>query len=118
MLAALYKEKLKIKTSNEKYILVDNSKFVNRLGEKHPVPIECKKEKIEEIENKVKQLGATNIEIRKSNIEDGPLITDNGNIILHAWFDKINEHLEEKILQIDGVIESGLFIGYDIIVIK
>ncbi|NLC87385.1 MAG: ribose 5-phosphate isomerase A [Clostridiaceae bacterium] len=116
--AALYKEKLNMKASNENYILVDNSKFVNRLGEKHPVPIECKKEKIEEIENKVKQLGATNIEIRKSNIEDGPLITDNGNIILHAWFDKINEHLEEKILQIDGVIESGLFIGYDIIVIK
>ena len=44
--------------------------------------------------------------------------TDNGNYIVHAWFDKIDANLEEKFLQIDGVIESGLFIGYDIIVIK
>ena len=34
--AALYKEKLNIKSSNENYILVDNSKFVERLGEKTP----------------------------------------------------------------------------------
>lgn len=116
--AALYKEKLNIKNSNENYILVDSSKFVNKLGEKHPVPIECKQEKIEEIQEKVRGLGATKVEIRKSNIGEGPLITDNGNVILHAWFKKIEADLEEKLVQIDGVVESGLFIGYDIIVIK
>ena len=116
--AALYKEKMNMKNSNENYILVDNSKFVERLGEKHPVPIECKKDKIDSVKEEVKKLGALNIEIRKSNTNDGYLITDNGNYILHVWFDKISADLEEKILQIDGVLESGLFIGYDIIVIK
>lgn len=116
--AALYKEKLNIKQAKENYILVDNTKFVERLGEKHPVPIECKQEKIEEIKEKVKALGAVKLEIKKSNIGEGPLITDNGNILLYAWFDKIEANLEQAINNIDGVLENGLFIGYDIIILK
>lgn len=116
--AALYKEKMNMKNSNENYILVDNSKFVERLGEKHPVPIECEKDKVEQVKEEVKRLGATKLEIRKSNTNDGYLITDNGNYILHAWFNKIGASLEEELTQIDGVLESGLFIGYNIIVIK
>lgn len=87
-------------------------------GKKHPVPIEVEIDKIEVVQEKVKKLGATKVEIRKSNTNDGYLITDNGNYILHAWFNKIEVDLEEKLVQIDGVLESGLFIGYDIIVIK
>lgn len=116
--AALYKEKMNMKNSKENYILVDNSKFVEKLGVKHPVPIECEPNKIETIIQKVEKLGGKNLEIRKSNIKDKPLITNNGNYILHAWFDKIEVDLERKLVEIDGVLESGLFIGYDIIVIK
>lgn len=53
-----------------------------------------------------------------SNINNGYLITDNENYLLFAWFDNIKSDLEEKLLKIDGVLESGLFIGYDIIVVK
>lgn len=116
--AALYKEKINIKNSKENYILVDSSKFVNRLGEKHPVPIECIKEKVESIKEEVKKLGAKKLEIKESNVGDGPLITDNGNILLYAWFDEIKPNLEEEINKIDGVVENGLFIGYDIIIVK
>ena len=117
--AALYKEKMNIKNSRENYILVDNSKFVKRLGEKHPVPIECEIDKIDQVKENVKKLGATKLEIRKSNAGDGCyLVTDNGKYLLLAWFDKIKPDYEEKLAQIEGVLESGLFIGYDIIVIK
>lgn len=116
--AALYKEKRNMQNSNENYILVDASKFVEKLGEKHPVPIECEQGKVEQVEQSLKKLGATKVEIRKSNTKNGYLITDNGNYILHAWFTKIEDFLEKKLLEIDGVIESGLFIGYNIIVIK
>ena len=116
--AALYKEKINIKNSKENYILVDSTKFVNRLGEKHPVPIECIKEKVESIKEEVKKLGAIKLEIKESNVGDGPLITDNGNILLYAWFDEIKPDFEEKINEIDGVVENGLFIGYDIIIVK
>lgn len=116
--AALYKEKMNMKASKENYILVDNSKFVTRLGEKHPIPIEVEIDKIHAVKEEVKKLGATKSEIRKSNTNDSYLITDNGNYILHAWFDKIEADLEARLVEIDGVLESGLFIGYDIIVIK
>lgn len=116
--AALYKEKMNMKNSKENYILVDNSKFVNKLGEKHPVPIECEIDKVDFVLEEVKKMGATNVEIRKSNTNEGYLVTDNGNYIIHAWFNKIEPQLEEELLKIDGVIESGLFIGYDIIVVK
>lgn len=116
--AALYREKMNMQNSRENYILVDATKFVEKLGEKHPVPIECEKDKIGQVQEEVKKLGAIKTEIRKSNTKDGYLVTDNGNYILHAWFEKIESNLEETIRQIDGVLESGLFIGYDIIVIK
>lgn len=116
--AALYREKMNMKNCKENYILVDRTKFVERLGEKHPVPIECEPDKIEEVQKEVKKLGATKVEIRKSNRENGYLVTDNGNYIIHAWFATIEADLEEKLLQIEGVLESGLFIGYPIIIIK
>ena len=116
--AALYKEKLNIKASEENYILVDSTKFVDRLGEKHPVPVECDREKSENVMDELKKIGAIKCEIRKSNISDEPLITDNGKIIIHAWFDRIEADYEEIIARIDGVLESGLFIGYNIIVVK
>ena len=46
------------------------------------------------------------------------LITDNGNALLFAEFPKIEANFEEEINKIDGVVENGLFIGYDLIVIK
>ena len=116
--AALYKEKLNIKASDENYILVDSSKFVTRLGEKHPVPVECEIDKVESVKDELLKLGAIKCEIMKSNIEDRPLITDNGNNIILAYFDNIEKDFEEKILNIEGVIESGLFIGYDIIIVS
>lgn len=115
--AALYKEKLNMKQSRENYILVDHTKFVERLGEKHPVPIEVEIEKVDEVKEKVKKLGATKVELKQSNVEAKPLITDNGNYLLYAWFDNIEANLEENLNQIEGVIENGLFIGYDIILI-
>lgn len=116
--AALYREKLNMKQSTENYILVDHTKFVERLGEKHPVPIEVEIGKVEQVKKEIKKLGATKVEIKQSNIEEKPFVTDNGNYLLYAWFDSIEANLEESLNQIEGVIENGLFIGYDIILIK
>lgn len=116
--AALYREKMNIKASEENYILVDSSKFVEKLGENHPVPVECKVDKIDPVKEELKKLGATNVIIKQSNVGEGMLITDNGNALLFAEFPKIEADYEEKINEIDGVVENGLFIGYDLIVIK
>lgn len=116
--AALYREKMNIKASEENYILVDGSKFVEKLGQNHPVPVECKIDKIDTVKEELKKLGANNVTVKESNVGEGILITDNGNALLFADFKKIESDFEEKINEIDGVVENGLFIGYDLIVIK
>ena len=49
--------------------------------------------------------------------KDGPVFTENGNFILDIHLSNIVPDLEQKLKAITGVIESGLFIGYDITVL-
>ena len=107
--AAMFKEKLNILNSKKTYILIDNSKFVNFLGENHPIPVEVFPTSEEYVSEKLIELGAVDIAFRGS--------TENENSILDVRFDKIDESLEKKIKAITGVIESGLFIGYDVEII-
>lgn len=116
--AAMFKEKLNIVNSKKTFILVDESKFVTELGEKYPVPIECFPTSINYVKEELYKLGAKEITLRKAISKDGPVITENGNFILDVKFRKINEELEKQIKVISGVIESGLFIGYNIQILK
>lgn len=110
--AAMFKEKLNIVNSEKVYILADSTKHVNKLGEKFCVPVECFPESIKFIKQELINLGATECSIRTGKGKDGPIITENNNLILDAKFINIDENLERNIKLIPGVIESGLFIGY------
>lgn len=123
--AAMFREKLNMVNSKENYILIDSSKRVSKLGQKHPIPIECEKRAANYVLEKVKELGAKKLEWRYQEEESSnqwreqtKFITDNGNYILHAWFDEIPSSLEKELKQIVGVIETGLFIGYPIHIIQ
>lgn len=114
---AMFKEKLNIANSPITYILIDKTKIVDKLGSKFKVPVECFPEAINFIKEKLIELGGTEIELRKAVGKDGPIITENNNLILDVKFDSITENLEEKIKFIPGVIESGLFINYNVEII-
>lgn len=116
--AAMFNEKLNIIASTKNYILVDDSKIVNRLGEKFPIPVECNPKAINLVKEELFKLGANEIELRKAVKKDGPIITENGNLILDVRFNEIKEDLERNIKNITGVIESGLFIGYNVQIVK
>jgi len=62
-------------------------------------------------------LGASEITLRLAVGKDGPILTENGNFILDVRFDTIGSGLEQQLKSITGVIESGLFIGYDVDII-
>ena len=115
--AAMFKEKLNIANSKITYILVDESKFVSKLGEKFKIPVECFPDSINYVEQELVKLGAKEIALRKAISKDGPVITENGNLILDAKFDNIDKELEKKLKNITGVIETGLFIGYNVEII-
>lgn len=112
--AALFKEKLNMANSGITYILVDESKFVDKLNEKFPIPIEVYPEAVNSVKEALLDLGATECVLRKAEKKDGPVFTENNNVILDTKFAEIYETLEEDIKSITGVIESGLFIDYPI----
>ena len=114
---AMFKEKLMILSSPLNYILVDESKLVNKLGSNFPVPIEVFPQALLQVEFQLKQLGVSELKLRPAKGKDGPIITENGNLILDARFDEIGDDLEKEIKSITGVIESGLFIDHHIEVI-
>lgn len=109
---ALYREKMNLKQTPIVYILVDKSKLVERLGEECAVPVECEINKVDVVSEKLRKIGAFDFKIRKEKNNDNNYITDNGNYIIDAKFKIIDENMEDRINQIDGVLENGLFINY------
>ncbi len=110
---AMFNEKLIMSNSPKTYILVDKSKFVTKLCENFPVPVECVPAAYKSVTTRLYELGATDVHLRLAGkSKDGPVITENGNYILDAVFADADSSLESAIGQIVGVLESGLFIGY------
>lgn len=112
--AAMFREKLVMANAKKAYILVDNSKFVKKPCEKFPIPIEVFPVALYSVKEKLMELGATSIELRLAKKKDGPVITENGNLILDVKFQNVDETFETKLKSIVGVIETGLFIGYNV----
>ena len=110
---AMFKEKLLIRSSIKTFIIVDDTKMVKQLGEKFPVPIEVFPMSLTYVESELIKLGVNNLTLRPAKGKDGPVITENGNFILDAHFAQMYDELERDIKSITGVIESGLFMGYN-----
>jgi ribose 5-phosphate isomerase A len=111
---AMFKEKLLISSSPKNYIIVDDSKLVKKLGTNFPVPIEIFPTALLHVEEELKKIGASELLLRPAKGKDGPIITENGNLILDARFHDIGKDMERAIKSITGVIESGLFINYNL----
>lgn len=115
---AMYREKLNIVSSDVTYILVDNSKFVENICDKFPIPVETTPRAINYVRQAMFDMGAESIELRLAKGKDGPVITEQGNVILDAIFRNVDEKLEKRLKSIVGVVETGLFIGYNVIIEK
>jgi len=111
---AMFKEKLLISSSPKNYIIVDDSKLVKKLGTNFPVPIEVFPTALLHVEEELKKLGVSELLLRPAKGKDGPIITENGNLILDARFHNIGKDMEHAIKSITGVIENGLFINYNV----
>lgn len=110
---AMTREKMVMVASPKTFILVDQSKFVDNLGQKFPVPVEVNQESANYVEEQLLKIGATETMVRPAKGKDGAIVTESGHFILDARFAKIESGLEKEIKSITGVIESGLFWGYD-----
>ena len=109
---ALFKEKILWKTARLMYLAVDPSKYVQRLGEKFPVPIEVYPAAAPLLSRELSQHNCREHGLRLGTGKDGPVITEAGNLIVDAWFDEIPFGLHAELKGLPGVIETGLFEGF------
>lgn len=115
---AMYREKLNIASSEVSYILVDNSKFVDNICDKFPIPVETVPEAINYVRDELFKMGAEDVILRLAKGKDGPVITEHGNVILDVTFRNVDETLERRLKALVGVVETGLFIGYNVVIEK
>jgi ribose 5-phosphate isomerase A len=105
---ALLREKIVAFASKQEIIVVDDSKLVEVLGKKSPLPVEVLPFGHTKTRDALESLGC------KASLKGGsaPFLTDNGNLIYECRFEGIEdaEMLEAEIDLIPGVVESGLFI--------
>jgi len=108
---ALLREKIVASASRQLVIIVDDSKMVDRLGTRVPVPVEVVAFGHEVVEAALEALGA-DVRLRVSATGE-PFVSDGGNRILDCDFGPITDPagLEERIGRLVGVVDSGLFIG-------
>jgi ribose 5-phosphate isomerase A len=110
----LVQEKIIASASKKLVIIADYSKKSEFLGEhwKKGVPIEIIPLAHIPIMKRLEKLGGTPV-LRMAQAKAGPVVSDNGNFIIDADFGIIKNPLDLnlKLLQIPGVVDSGLFLG-------
>lgn len=110
---AMFREKLLWSTSARVVLAIDPSKHVDRLGSRFPVPIEVHPNGVELVARVLAEHGCRSAALRTGAGKDGPVLTESGFLILDAHFDEIPAGLADRVKRVPGVLETGLFEGYD-----
>ncbi len=109
---ALTREKIVAASSRNNVIVADERKKVDVLGENnHPLPVEVVPFAASLVLRRIGEIGGK-LAIREGKGKLGPVITDNGNIIVDTVFGLIRrpEELDRRLKSVPGVVETGLFI--------
>ena len=108
--AALLREKIVAYNSKVFVVVADESKAVENHGTKFPLPVEIIAEARVPVVQKLEKLGAKCV-LREGVKKAGPVITDNGNMIIDCtWENPVDAaKLEDTINDITGVVECGFF---------
>ena len=107
---ALVREKIIAHASNRLVIVADESKIVDYLGAKVPLPVEVVQFGWESTQIALNQICQRSV-LRQVN--DQTFLSDNSNFILDCYFDQISDpkQIEIRINGIPGVVDNGLFVG-------
>jgi ribose 5-phosphate isomerase A len=110
--AAHTREKVVDALANEFVVVVDGGKLTDKLGSTFLLPVEVIPMAMAPVMNALAKLGGKP-ELRMGIKKAGPVITDQGNLVIDVKFEAINNpaELEKTINNIPGVLENGLFVG-------
>jgi len=109
--AAQTREKIVASRASQFIVLVDESKMVDALGHRMPLPVEVVPMAVSPVMQVLRSLGAEP-EIRMGMKKDGPVVSDQGMWVLDAHFKGIADprHVNDVLLNTPGVVDHGLFI--------
>jgi ribose 5-phosphate isomerase A len=110
--AAHMREKIIDALAEQFIVVVDSTKLVERLGASCEVPVEVLPLAVTPVTRAIQHLGGRPV-LRMGVKKDGPVITDQGNMVLDVTFERIDNpgELEKTLNNIPGVLENGLFVG-------
>jgi ribose 5-phosphate isomerase A len=108
--AAHTREKVVARMAEQFVLIVDQSKMVPVLGAGFPVPVEIIPVALSFVTDTIKGLGG-DPQLRMGIRKDGPVITDNGQVVLDARFQPgVDLRMVDRVLhQTPGVVDTGLF---------
>ena len=106
------REKLVASKANKLLIVVDETKMVQNLNQSFPLPVEVLPNAWKHVQEIISGMnGSSNL--RMATKKAGPVVTDQGNLILDVLFNdgiKNPKDIEMSINNIPGVLENGLFV--------
>jgi len=107
--AAHAREKIVDSAADRFVVVADPTKRTERLD--LPVPIEVLPDAVPVVEDALAALGGTPT-LRAAERKDGPVVTDNGNLVIDCAFGAISDStaLAAEISEFAGVVEHGLFV--------
>jgi ribose 5-phosphate isomerase A len=110
--AAHTREKIVDYLAEQFVVVVDSNKLVDRLGSTFLLPVEVIPMAMTPVMRAIEKLGGKP-ELRMGVKKAGPVITDQGNMVIDVKFDSIENpaELEKTLNNIPGVLENGLFVG-------
>ncbi|GIV59969.1 ribose-5-phosphate isomerase RpiA [Rhodocaloribacter litoris] len=111
--AAHTREKVVATQAARFVVLVDETKLVDRLGTRMPVPVEVLPMAARPVRRALERLGAR-AELRMGARKDGPVVTDQGFWVIDARFEAGLDDpaaLDHALKRLPGVLDHGLFIG-------
>ena len=106
------REKLVASKANQLLIVVDETKIVQNLNQSFPLPVEVLPNAWKQVQEVLSEMKG-NSNLRMANKKAGPVVTDQGNLILDVFFNqgiKKPKEIEMSINNIPGVLENGLFV--------
>ena len=106
------REKLVASKANHLLIVVDETKIVQNLNRSFPLPVEVLPNAWKQVQEVLSKMKGDST-LRMANKKAGPVVTDQGNLILDVFFNegiKKPKEIEMSINNIPGVLENGLFV--------
>ncbi|MGR9115841.1 MAG: ribose-5-phosphate isomerase RpiA [Gammaproteobacteria bacterium] len=108
----LVREKLLAKAADTFLVLVDDSKLVDRIGAKYPIPVEVMPFAWRMVKRSLETLGGK-VELRQNAAQDGFAITSYGSLVLDVIFGQSldSKTINDALNALPGVVEHGIFHG-------